>query len=941
MIMDKSLTYEDRIRIGFEKIDRDLHFLMGCFREVLTDLGEIGIAEHLPWIGNGPPAEEHRIDPGMIQATSISFQLLNMVEENAANQMRRLNERSNGPLQESGLWGYYLRKLRDDDWTPEQIANIFPSLRVEPVLTAHPTESKRVTILEQHRELYIQLVHLENRMWTPNERKSIETEVKTILERLWRTGETLLTKPTVSDERASQLHYLDNVFPEVLPHLDRHLEEAWKANGWDPKLIQNSTHRPRLRFGTWVGGDRDGHPLVTAKVTRDSLSHFREHAISLQIRKLEELRASLSLSENLQTPPDELQAKIAAMASQIGDEARLLIERNPHEPWRQFISLLVARIPPPDFDPNDSRHSPSRYYRYSFDLVADLRVLRDSLVEIGATRIARVDVDPVLRNIEVFGFHLAALDIRQNSLFHEKAIDQILERAGMKDFHYRSWPEERRLEFLRRELESTTPLLPAGETPGAEAEAVVAALREIARYMDRHGHEGVGSYILSMTRSASDLLAIYFLAREANLLRKLDFGVVCLVPVVPLLETIEDLQNSTVILDTFFSHPIARNSLVWVHRRDALTANNATAAHAKIDPGFESLQLPVQQVMIGYSDSNKDSGILASQWSLHRAQKEIANIARERGFRIRFFHGRGGTISRGAGPTHRFLEALPPSALEFDLRVTEQGETIAQKFANHMTAGYNLDLLVAGTCYHSLHSNRQSPIDPLLEKTVEILARKTGEVYRDLLREPQFMDFYTAATPLDGLERSCIGSRPSRRTGVRTLEDLRAIPWVFSWSQSRFFLPGWYGVGSGIKALSPDELDIIRKATRSWPFLKYVMTNIETSLSSTDIDIMAAYANLVPDEKTRKHFMDRILEELALTRKSINQLFGSDQKLRRPRLEKTVHPRNSALKPLHYEQIRLLRQFREQNYSDAEEAEIIRRLLLTINAISSGLRTTG
>ncbi|MGE9291779.1 MAG: phosphoenolpyruvate carboxylase [Puniceicoccales bacterium] len=939
--MEESLTYEERIRIGFEKIDNDLQFLMRCFREVLMDLGEEEIAQHLPWIGERPPSAGVDLGPGMIQATSISFQLLNMVEENSSNQMRRLYERANGPLHESGLWGYYLRKLREDHWTPEQIAQILPCIRIEPVLTAHPTESKRVTILEQHRELYIQLVHLENRMWTPNERTSIENEIKTILERLWRTGETLLSKPSVAAERSSQLHYFDDVFPEVLPQVDRHIAEAWAANGWDPQLIENSTHRPRLRFGTWVGGDRDGHPLVTPKVTRESLLDFRQHALDLQKRKLSELRDRLSLSDRLQPSTEALQDKIDSMVSQIGDEARAILDRNPHEPWRQFISLLIAQLPPVDYDPADSHYPPSRYYRYSFNLVADLRILRDSLVAIGAEQIARMDVDPVLRNIEVFGFHLAALDIRQNSVFHEKAIDQILERAGMENFQYSSWTEDERLDFLRDQLESTIPLLPTGETPGHEAESVIAAMREVARYIDRHGDEGIGSFILSMTRSASDLLAVYFLAREAQLLRKLDFGVICLVPVVPLLETLEDLQNGPGILNTFLSHPVAQNSLNWLHRRGGMLAKKGVGLDAKVATDFEALDLPVQQVMIGYSDSNKDSGILASQWGLHRSQKEIAGLARKLGYRIRFFHGRGGTISRGAGPTHRFLEALPPTALEFDLRVTEQGETIAQKFANHLTASYNLDLLVAGTCYHSLKASRQSPVDPALEKAVDALSDEASVAYRSLLREPGFMDFYTGATPLDGLEKSSIGSRPVRRTGVRSLEDLRAIPWVFSWSQARFFLPGWFGFGSGISSLNEEQFERIREGTQSWPFLRYVLTNIETSLSSADPEIMAAYAQMVPDPELRERFMNRILEEFHQTQQSMNRLFGSEQKERRPRLDKTVQPRNVALNPLHHEQIRLLRKLRSGDFEPEKESQLISRLLLTINAISSGLRTTG
>ncbi|MFP4353395.1 MAG: phosphoenolpyruvate carboxylase [Puniceicoccaceae bacterium] len=935
------LSHEDRIRIGFEKIDSDLSFLMGCFREVLLDLGEEEIAGRLPWIGGEGADGPGELTSGIIQATSISFQILNMIEENTANQMRRASERANGPLRESGLWGSCLRRLRAEGWTGRQVADALPYMRIEPVLTAHPTESKRVSILERHRELYVLLVQLENTMWTPNERKVIEEEIKTVLERLWRTGETLLSKPSVASERASQLHYFDNVFPEVLPQIDRDLEKVWKANGWDPDLIADSARRPRLRFGTWVGGDRDGHPLVTAEVTRESLAEYRRHALALQSRKLSELRARLSLSAILQTTPEALVRRIEAMTSLLGDEAEPILERNPREPWRQFVSLLIARLPPPDFDPAASEKDANRFYRYSFDLAADLRILRESLEAIGASRIARFDVDPVLRNVEVFGFHLAALDIRQNSGFHEKAIDQILERAGMLDHRFSSWPEPKRIGFLSEQLESPLPLLPAGESPGHEAGASVSAFREVARHIDRHGDEGIGSFILSMTRSASDLLAVYFLAREAGLLRKLDFGVVCLVPVVPLLETLDDLRNGCGILEKFLSHPVTANTLGWMHRRGGLLAKKGRTGDTGAIRDFDSLALPVQQVMIGYSDSNKDSGILASQWGLHEAQKEISALARGHGFRIRFFHGRGGTISRGAGPTHRFLEALPACALNFDLRTTEQGETIAQKFANHLTAGYNLDLLMAGTFFHSLSNRRQQSSNREGEDAVRHLSEEAGKAYRGLLAEDGFMDFYTTATPLDALEQSSIGSRPARRTGTRTLDDLRAIPWVFSWSQARFFLPGWYGLGTGLRQLSEEEINRLRTDANTWPFLRYVLTNIETSLSGSDPRIMEEYSRLVPDEDLRDRLFSKILREREDTRAALLRLFGSEQSERRPRLEKTLRPRNAALIPLHREQIRLLKIFRSDDPGGEEKERLVGRLLQTINAISSGLRTTG
>jgi phosphoenolpyruvate carboxylase len=450
----------------------------------------------------------------------------------------------------------------------------------------------------------------------------------------------------------------------------------------------------------------------------------------------------------------------------------------------------------------------------------------------------------------------------------------------------------------------------------------------LADQLQRHGAAGVGSLIVSMTRRVSDLLAVYVLAREAGLLRLFPEGMVCLLPVVPLLETVEDLERGPEILRAFLEFPVTRASLQF---------HAARAGR----PGQ-----PRQQVMVGYSDSNKDAGILASQWALQRGQARLSEVGRLAGVRVQFFHGRGGTISRGAGPTHRFLEALPPGSLDGSIRLTEQGETIAQKYGNPNTARYHLELLLAGVtataCLHREAAPFPAELVPLLER----LATESRQAYRQLLETDGFLQFHRQATPLDALENTRIGSRPSRRTGQASLADLRAIPWVFSWTQARFYLPGWFGAGSALKSLRderPADYKALAEALPESAFLKYVLTNIESSLVSANADLMRAYAGLVPDEKVRERFMGRILDELDSTRIILEDLFQGTFAERRPRLAYTLDIREAPLRVLHLQQVALLREWRAVLASgdQASADAMLPDMLISINAIASGLRTTG
>ena len=909
---------------GFAKIDRDLRELMTCLNEVLEELGEEETRSRLPWI-NGEETGTGGAR-GLEQAYSIAFQLLNIVEANAAARTRRLREIHEGLASERGLWGNQLSRLTSKGWTPEEIAAYLPDVRVEPVFTAHPTEAKRGAVLDQHRAIHQFLAELDREDLTPSERLEIRRKIKICLERLWRSGEIFLDQPDVADERRAVMFYLRDILPDAVTRLDMRLRWAWNELGFTPELLGAPETRPRLSFGTWVGGDRDGHPFVTAKVTGETLQELRLNALLVIHRQLDTLAEALPLSSHFQKASSELLDRVAVLRKELGPLGEQIIARFPGEPWRQLVLLMQGRLPLQlgAADRAWIAESGVRYQRPE-EVASDLSILEQSLAEVGGQRLIRETVWPVLRILDVFGFHLAQLDIRQNSRTHDLAMAQLLKAAGVPDGeNFPDWSEEKRLELLRRELLSPRPFLGPNNHLGLgpEADAVLSCYDKLREHIREHGREGLGSLIISMTRQLSDLLVIPVLAREAGLTEWHHGTLSSPLPIVPLFETLDDLERSPKLLKEFLSEPVAKASLDRRHGH-----------------------LPVQQVMIGYSDSNKDCGILASQWGLHEAQEAMTRVAGEEGIALRFFHGRGGTISRGAGPTHLFLDALPPGALQGDHRMTEQGETIAQKYANVSTSTYHLELLLAGVTGISLAGKRSERDIKVCSGIADFLAKASRKAYRNLIEAPGFISFYDQATPIDALESSRIGSRPKRRSGQRSLADLRAIPWVFSWNQCRYYLPGWFGVGSALEALEkeqPEKFKTLQKDLRNYSFLYYVLSNVETNIASAEISIMRDYAELVTDIEIRERIFGMISEEFERTREQLKKVFGGSLDERRPRMGKTLLLRASALALLHEQQIKTIRDWRTAQKENPAKAEaLLPRVLLSINAIASGLRTTG
>ncbi len=903
---------------------RDLRFLLEALAEVLQENGESNIAQDIPWININTPDTQLSVSR-RVQLYSLIFQLVNMVEINHAVQQRRALEDSD-ITKVNGLWARSLNDAMSEGISEKEILDELKLIDVEPVLTAHPTEAKRATVLEHHRELYLLLVQMENSMYSRQEIRNIRGNIKLALYRLWKTGEIYLEKPDVSSELRNIKHYLVNVFPEVIPIVDRRLEQAFDQMGGDVERLKSEHAYPKLRFGNWVGGDRDGHPLVTAEITKETLLVLRLNAFVVIRRKLVELVRKMSFSHDLEVCSKKYQERVMALAAEIGNNGEKALFRNKGEAFRQILHLMIIKLPVDTERGHATRLSEQPgSYQHSKRLIEDLMLLQEELVNFGARAIAYHDVKDAIRLVEVFGFHLAALDIRQNSTFHDKAITRLLQAAHLSDTDFQNWDESKRTRFLLEELELARPFIHPKIKLENEALAVMDCYRLIESHTAQYGFNCLGSFIVSMTRSFSDLMAIYILAREAGLVFMGPEGLVLKVHVVPLLETIEDLENGPLILEKYFQTPIVQRSLAYYQKT-------------------RGLKRPQQQVMVGYSDSNKDGGIIASQWHLYKAQYRITELAERYGIDIRFFHGKGGSISRGSGPTHYFLRALPNGSPGGQIRLTEQGETIAQKYANKVNAAYNLELLAANTLYKTLIDKKANRQFHPNESVVEWLANESKAQYEALLNKEGFVAYFRQATPIDAIESSKIGSRPAKRTGANTLADLRAIPWVFSWSQSRYHMTSWFGLGSALKKMKekkPDYYKALQEALKTDHFLRYVFTNVDTSLAATDPSIMEAYAQLVEDKKLRQRFLSIFLEELDLAQKHMSFLLRRSFQERRKNHYYSNQLRAVLMESLHYEQIALLKKWRAQKENGQPSEQIQIELLLTINAIAGANRNTG
>ena len=904
------MTTEILQKEGLKKIREDYQYLITLFKEMLVKIGEKDLAEGLPIDNFSVKKTINYSNEKFTQAIGMCFELLNLVEENAATQYRRKSETQFGIASTKGSWGCTLDQWKTEGINESKIAEKIREVKVVPVLTAHPTEAKRLTVIDIHRELYLLLVKKENPNWSTSEQSRLKQEITSLMERWWRTGEIYLEKPRLEDERNNLMHYFNNVFPEAVRLTDQRLKDAWVEMEFSPELLEWPEHFPLIQFGSWVGGDRDGHPFVTPEFTASTLRLHRSLMLKMLQKHLVDLAGKLSFSSFQNEISPKFLIELEEKAILFGSKGEKALKRNPSEPLRQYINLLLVQLN------NTIKDSftlgEGSYFKSSDDLAMELKKLRELLINLGAVQIAKQWLFPIERSVQCFGFHLTKLDIRQNSEYHEKVISQLLVASGFNDSDYGSWDEEKRLAFLNEELKSKRPFLVEGVSCGVEADNVLGYLREVKTYIDLCGTEGIGSVIVSMTRSLSDLLVVYLLLREVGLQ---DAGL----PVVPLLETVDDLIAGPEILTSFLKHPIVEKQRL----------------------NSESF---VQEVMLGYSDSNKDGGILTSRWNIYKAEEKLTKAANEFDVKLCFFHGRGGTISRGGGKIHRFLDSMPPGSMSGQIKMTVQGESIANLFANRLTATYNLEMFVAGTARQSM-IEESKVIEEKRDRIMDEIVEFTRETYRKLLDHPNFIEFYTAVTPIDVLEQSKIGSRPVRRTGQRSLEDLRAIPWVFSWNQSRFNISGWFGTGTALVEFQkkyPDDFEQLKLLAKDWPFLKYSLIQIESNLLNSDIEIMNAFADFVENPKIKQELMNLILNDYDNCLDEIEEIMETSAEVRRISKLDDNKLRNNSLRALHEIQIDYLTKWRNLKDSNSKEGDgYLMLLLLLVNALSGGLKGTG
>lgn len=910
------IANRDYRKEGFEELEKRLRILMEMLTSVLPE--DSHLSDSIPWMDN--ELEDHANDPKaaatVAQLQAVCFEILNMVEERTSLKIRQRRRSDLGFEAEQGMWARIFSNLKKQGFTEDDVLETLPQVCVTPVLTAHPTEAKRPTVRERHLALYKQLVHWDRYRDEPETLLEVMSATRVCLETLWYTGEIHASRPSITDELRHIIYYLREVYPKAINKLDLSLEASWKSAGWDVEKLRASGTYPQFRFGTWVGGDRDGHPLVTAEVTADALRRLRKHALRMHERELRTAANVLTISLDSDKVPIALTERINALREELGTLADYPYQVNKNEPWRCLCYLMREKL------------EPENEYTHVDEYKADLELLETTLNEVDAEHTARHVIFPLKRLAEVFGFHLATLDIRQNSPFHDAAAVQMFNAVGITDADdFPNWPEEKRVAFLLAELKNDRPWRKWQPDPESEIGKIMDCYTSIRRHTRLYGMDCLGPYVVSMTRQVSDMLLVHLFAREGGMADWKDGMWVSRQPVCPLFETGDDLDRAGDVVKKYLS----------------------------LDPANYFLRLVpngvhCMPVMVGYSDSNKDSGLLAGQWLLQKAQAEITSACHEAGAECEFFHGRGGTISRGAGPVQWFLRSLPAGSVSGAVRVTEQGEVIPRKYAHHANAAYNLELLLAGVTGVSIANKNQQGAsnlgDPHYQEIMHWLGVESRKAYRSLLDAPGFIEFYRQATPIDALEHGCFGSRPSRRTGTASLDDLRAIPWVFSWTQSRYYMPGWFGVGSALEKLrteKPDDFKALSTFIHEEPFLRYLLTNVETNLVSADLDLMNAYSELVQDTELRDRFQQMIVSEFKRTGDMIDSIFGSSFADRRPRMLRTLEMRERPLRLLHQQQISLLKDWRaaQQNDDTSATDELLNALQFSVNAVASGLRTTG
>jgi len=847
----------------------------------------------------------------VIRAFSYFSHLANIAEDRHHVRRRDHHERL-GEHQEGSLANSFER-LAQADVRAVDIARTLQHAYISPVLTAHPTEVQRKSILDAERAI-AELVGERDQLRSERERANNEVMLRARVTQLWQTRMLRTTKLTVADEIENALSYYRSTFLRQIPRLYREVEEA--LPGFE---IANF-----FRMGNWIGGDRDGNPFVTADTLKMALASQSETVLRYYLTEVHELGAELSLSAML--------CPVTPQMRRLADESP---DQNPHredEPYRRALIGVYARLAATLHELTGTealRHAvaPQRPYASAEELLADLRVIEASLLSHHAEPLVGPRLHPLMRAVQVFGFHLATVDLRQSSDKHEAVLAELL-KAAQIEADYSALPEPARRELLLRLLNDARPLRVRAAAYGELTRSELAIFDTAVLMLQRYGRDALRHYIISHTEAVSDLLEVLLLLKEAGLMRGTlkDSAVTDLI-VSPLFETIGDLQQSSTIMSEFYALP----GIVELMKRS----------------GGE------QDIMLGYSDSNKDGGMFTSNWELYRAEIGLValfgDLGRAHGITLRMFHGRGGTVGRGGGPSYQAILAQPPGTVNGQIRLTEQGEVIASKYAHPEIGRRNLETLVAATLEATLlHPTKSAPAAFL--DAAQAISQASMAAYRKLVYETAgFTDYFFNATPIREIAGLNIGSRPASRKATRAIEDLRAIPWSFSWGQCRVALPGWCGFGSAIDAylgqepkVRKERLALLQKMHRQWPFFRTLLSNLDMVLAKSDLGIAARYVELVEDKKLGKRIFSLIQAEWQRTNDALSLITGETQRLAsNPSLARSIEHRFPYLDPLNHLQVELMRRYRHRVEGDPGNERMQRGIHISINGVAAGLRNTG
>ena len=867
-----------------------------------------------------------------------------------------------------GTFHWLFPHLRELNMPPQQIQRLIDNLDIRLVFTAHPTEIVRHTIRAKQRRIAKILQQLDQAeeayralgLTTSWEVEGYTEQLREEIRLWWRTDELHQFKPTVLDEVDYTLHYFQEVLFEAIPQLYHRLKRALNASF--PWLTPPANSF--CKFGSWVGADRDGNPSVTPQVTWQTACYQRDMVIEKYIQSVGRLTNLLSLSLHWSDVLPDLLDSLEQDRSQMPEVYEQLASRYRQEPYRLKLAYVQQRLENTRARNQQLRNlfngkplkldiSEGTIYRSGAEFLAELRLIERNLTETG---LSCRDLENLICQVEIYGFNLANLDMRQESSRHSDTFNEIVDYLKILPKPYNELSEAERSLWLATELQTRRPLIP-NELPFSEKTCeTVETFRMMRQLQQEFGPQVCQTYIISMSNAASDLLEVLLLAKEAGLY---DPGTgKSSIHVVPLFETVEDLKRAPAVMNSLFELPLYRACLAGGYEElSALSAQSSTETKQQLTPDNGQLTKNLQEVMLGYSDSNKDSGFLSSNWEIHKAQKALQKIAEDYGIALRIFHGRGGSVGRGGGPAYEAILAQPGRSINGRIKITEQGEVLASKYSLPELALYHLETVTTAAIQASLLRTGFDDIQPWND-IMEELATRARIHYRSLIYEqPDFLDFFHQITPIQEISQLQISSRPARRGGKKDFTSLRAIPWVFSWTQTRILLPSWYGVGTALQGFLDEEpeenLKLLRYFYFKWPFFKMAISKVEMTLAKVDLQIAHHYVRELSSSEDQERFerlYDQIASEFNLTCDLVLAITGHKKLLDGdPDLQRSVQLRNGTIVPLGFLQVSLLKRLRQHStqttsgvvHSRYSKGELLRGALLTINGIAAGMRNTG